>query len=348
MQENNQTGGCNDMLFNSTFGGGDSQRNQRRDSDSLYDFYIDSGYSAAREGDLEIAAKLYEEAVHSQPDSALAWYNYGDALASLKRFDDAEVALRRAVGLSPENLLYRYNLGLVLLELERNAEAKEEFVSIVEHDPQLQYAQSTLLVSSITNLAISQEKMGERDSAIATLTPALQEAVNIVYNLGYLHFKAKRYSEALRFFQSAAALQKDDEAIMHMTGATLIGLKRPKEAVKLLRQVIRINPNSAYAWYDLGLAFARLNKRRLARAHYRRSLRLNPKHVRSHYNLACLDALERRPAAAFRNLQNAIASGLKDAAALQQDADLKYLHADARWPSVVTQVCGADQNFKNQ
>lgn len=205
------------MMINPNFNDDNQDENLRHTEDAkpvtggpaaeLHDFYYDSGFSAERAGDLKLAVGLYEQAVHSQPDSALAWYNYGDALLALNRPDEAVVALRKAVELSPKTLLFHYDLGLALYDLERNTEAGQEFSTIVATDPRLERASSTLGLAAITNLALSQEKLGLKADAVKTLQPALPNAVSILYNLGFLHFRAKQYAQALPVFQAACLLQ---------------------------------------------------------------------------------------------------------------------------------------------
>lgn len=75
--------------------------------DELHDFFIDIGVRAERSGALPLALDLYEAAVRRKPNSALAWYNFGDALLALKRFDEAVIALRKAVELSPKTTLFQ-------------------------------------------------------------------------------------------------------------------------------------------------------------------------------------------------------------------------------------------------
>ncbi len=66
---------------------------------------------AERSGALPLALDLYEAAVRHKPNSALAWYNLGDALLALKRFEEAVIALRKAVELSPKTTLFHYDLN---------------------------------------------------------------------------------------------------------------------------------------------------------------------------------------------------------------------------------------------
>ncbi len=304
----------------------------------LHDFYYDSGFAAERAGELNLAVQLYKQAVHTQPDSALAWYSYGDALLALNRPEEAVTALRKAVELSPKTLLYHYDLGLALFNLDQNEEASREFAAVVATDPKLERASSGLQALAMTNLALSQEKLGLAAAGIATLTPALQGAVNILFNLGFLHFRAKQYAGALPFFEASFLLQPDNEEINHMLGITLSNVKRSQEGLKYLQTATKLDPSCSRAWYDLGLVLARLQQRKPARIHFRKVLRLEPGYAWPYYDLACLDALERKPAAAFHNLEQAVARGFNDIAYLRRDTDFQSLHRDARWKELLVKL----------
>ena len=150
------------------------------DVHELHDFFLDAGVLSERSGDLSAALGLYERAIRSNPKSALAWYNYGDILLGLERFEEAVPALRKAVGLSPKTNLFHYDLGLALFHLERHDEASKEFAAIIASDPQLKRASSDLHLSSMTNLALCQNNLGRSREAAKVLAPAQRTAVNIL------------------------------------------------------------------------------------------------------------------------------------------------------------------------
>jgi tetratricopeptide (TPR) repeat protein len=287
---------------------------------------------------LQSALVNYKKAVEAESDSAWAWYQYGDALLGLKQTEEAVPALRKAVELSPETALFHYNLGLALYELNQSEAAIKEFAGIVANDPKLKYASSGLVLAAIANLALSQEKLGQRDEAIQTLLPAQENAVGILFNLGFLHFRAKRFDAALPYAQAAYILKPNNEDIVHLYGSTLNELKRPGEAVKILKLATQLEPACASAWYDLGFAFARLKHRKRARACFLRSLQLAPADAWPYYDLARLDALEGKRNVAFKHLMQAVVRGFRDIGHLRQDSDLRSLRRDARWKTLLTTI----------
>ena len=304
----------------------------------LHHVLLDLGVKAERRGELRSALDLYAGAVSAQPDSALAWYNYGDVLLSLGRYEEAVSPLTKAVKLSPGTTLFHYDLGLALFYLNRHEEASREFAGIVADDPQLKRASSKLVLSSLTNLALSQDMLGRTDEAAATLVPARQTAVDILYNLGRFKLRAKRAAEAIDLLQAAALLSPDSEDIIHGVGRALMDLERESEAAPVLVRATKLNPRCTEAWYDLGVTLSRLKQRKKARSCFLKALRLDPKYVWAYYDLACLDALESKPTAAFGNLEKAVAQGFRDVRHLRHDADFRSLRKDARWKAVVARI----------
>ena len=188
----------------------------------------------------------------------------------------------------------------------------------------------------MTNLALAQDSLGRPEEAERILRPALQTAIDILFNLGRFNFGAERAEEALGLFQAAALLAPESEDIIHGIGRTLMELKRESEAVPFLVRSTTLNPGCTDAWYDLGVTLARLKRRKKARSCFVKALRLDSKYAWAYYDLACLDALERQPGAAFENLDKAVAAGFRDTGYLRRDADFRSLRRDARWKALLS------------
>ena len=99
-----------------------------------------------------------------------------------------------------------------------------------------------------------------------------------------------------------------------------------------------MNPACDGAWYDLGLAYARLKLRKQARKCFLKSLEIDPGRAWSHYDLACLAALEGKRAAAYDHLMQAVVRGFKDAGYLRKDKDFRSLRRDARWKTLIASI----------
>ena len=321
---------------------GDDENNRKRSSSSkkvshvhlaipLHDFLFNLGFKAERRGELNTALDLYANAVVVEPNSALSWYNYGDVLLALGRLEESVIALTKAVELAPGNALYHYDLGLAYFNLRRYDAAANEFMAITAIDPTLKRASSTLVLSAMTNLALSLESQGNVKAAIDALSPAVKLTTNVLYNMGRFHAMAKSPVEALAFAQAAAALDQQSEDAVHLCGRTLMDLGRESEALDYLRKATQLDPKCMDAWYDLGVTLARLGKRPAARTCFRKLIRMAPNYTWAYYDLACLDALEGRVDRAFAQLEKAVSLGFNAIAHLRKDTDLRSLRKDARW-----------------
>ena len=77
-----------------------------------------------------------------------------------------------------------------------------------------------------------------------------------------------------------------------------------------------------------------------ARKCFERALELDPKYAWAEYDLACLDAIERKRDSAFGHLSRAMSLGLNDGQHVLRDPDLKTLRQDRRWKLVKEQMRG--------
>lgn len=104
-----------------------------------------------------------------------------------------------------------------------------------------------------------------------------------------------------------------------------------KEAEKLLREVIRQNPENYQAFYWLGKSYAGLGMNKKAIANLKKAVELNPKHVDAHLNLARLYKLTGRSELAIYEYETALSlnPNHKEAADLLSEAiRAKYKDAE--------------------
>ena len=83
-----------------------------------------------------------------------------------------------------------------------------------------------------------------------------------------------------------------------------------------------------------------MRKGKKARPCFRKALKLDAKYFWAWYDLACLDALDHKPNAAFRNLYKSIECGFKDKEYLLRDPDFAGIRKDPRWRLVLECISG--------
>lgn len=95
----------------------------------------DGGIDAFRNGNIEDAVRLLEEAREEMPRSIRVLTFLGAAYYAAKRYADAENTLTRALALRPDLSTVRYNLANALLAQGKRDAAKAEFQKAWNQDP---------------------------------------------------------------------------------------------------------------------------------------------------------------------------------------------------------------------
>ncbi len=91
----------------------------------------------------EEALVVSDQAIHHDPNNAVAYYNKGTALGSLFRHEEALVALEQAIRLDPNNAATYTVKGLSLIVLMRHEEALVALEQAIRLDPDNAVAYTT-------------------------------------------------------------------------------------------------------------------------------------------------------------------------------------------------------------
>lgn len=105
-------------------------------SEDSADDWFERGYAAERD-DPDAACRAYEKAIGLDPAHISANINLGRLLHETDRLAEAERAYRRAIAAGAEDALLWYNLGVLLTDLERKPEALEAYAQALRLNPQL-------------------------------------------------------------------------------------------------------------------------------------------------------------------------------------------------------------------
>jgi tetratricopeptide (TPR) repeat protein len=90
---------------------------------------------AEAEGDLEEAARLYDQCRRADRGDAIAPYNYANIRLAQGDYDDAALAYQRALGRDGGFVEARYNLAQALEAAGKTAEAATELSRVLDADP---------------------------------------------------------------------------------------------------------------------------------------------------------------------------------------------------------------------
>ncbi|MHB1764282.1 MAG: tetratricopeptide repeat protein [Gammaproteobacteria bacterium] len=267
-------------------------------------------------GDLEGAARLYQEVLRQAPDFAEALNLHGVATSGLGRHAEACVSLKLAVALAPANATYQQNLGRVLLE-QGDLDGSEEALRIATYlAPKLAPAQSNLgnlfkkrgnLHEAVAcydralaiapsdhktwnNLGTSLRELKDLPRAEDALRKALAiqpDFIPALSNLGLVLAERGVSEEALTCFVRALELDSDQADLYVNYGNILRDLGRDQEASAAFAEVtVRVDPRHGGAWSSLGNAALAIGDIERAGACYRKSLECSPEDPILHFNQA--------------------------------------------------------------
>lgn len=249
------------------------------------DLLMALGVSALLRGDAEEAVPLLARSLRRRHHNAAGFSNLCAALRTLGRLDQAAVAGREAVLLDPDLDLAQHNLASVLLDQgdhEGALEPLRRYIALVP-DASLQ---RFLLATSL--MALNRHADAEPVwRELLRLTPQDGRAHA---NLGVVLKNLRRYEEAIAAYRIAMVLTPDEAAVMNNMGLSLSQLGDRDEAAALwLRRAIRLKPDLADAWLNLGLVMRNQNRIEQAMTFCHGALAADPDHAEAQTLLAtCL------------------------------------------------------------
>lgn len=182
------------------------------------------------------AAQAYARALKLQPNNVELWFNHAIVLTHLNQFAEAEQAYRRAITLNPQFFEAHGNLGTLLQKQGRLDEAIASYHTGLRIQPQdarahfnlgtayrdkgqlteavRSYERAIELFPNYTdaynNLGETCRDQGDMSLAVEYYQQALQrnpEHAGANYNMGEFLYLAKRFEEAIPYFQRS---QLDD------------------------------------------------------------------------------------------------------------------------------------------
>ncbi|MBN1545411.1 MAG: tetratricopeptide repeat protein [Syntrophaceae bacterium] len=312
--------------------------------------YIAENSVSPRGRKLQSQLEIFENDVRQHPEVAHNWFDLGMYLLETGRNPEAESAFREAISREPESVNYRYFLADALGNNGKFEEAAGHFRELVDIDPGLNHPVSVIGFSVIKDLAYCLGEMGCWDDAVKVYRPAIGLLISILDDLATFASRLGNYDLAAAYYSMALLFNQNSGALLHGAGCSLKDAGQLDEALVHLRKARRRDSENPDICYDLGLTLAMMRKGKHARSWFQKALKLNPHHLWAWYDLACLDALENKPAAAFRKLFKSVECGFRDTTLLKKDPDLKSLRKDLKWKLVlgcISDKAKFEENQKN-
>jgi tetratricopeptide (TPR) repeat protein len=237
-------------------------------------------------GRLAEAEALYGQILSSEPENAEALHLLGQALFQAGKPLEGLPLIQKAIGLNGNRATFHFNLGVLLMALDRNPAAVAAFREATKlHDnfpeawfnlgnavracgnpgASIQYFQQALALrpnwpDARNNLGVALMESGQPDQAEAHFRAALSERpvfAEIQYNLANSLRLQNRMEPAIAAYQRAVQLRPGHAESWIYLAAVCRSAGRLDEAIAAGRKAVELAPDRAVVHYDLGTALIR-------------------------------------------------------------------------------------------
>jgi tetratricopeptide (TPR) repeat protein len=226
------------------------------------------------------AETLFRATLKVNPDAWLAHNNLGLMLYDAGKIAEAREHFDAALRLNPDCVEAHNNLGMLLAKTGRDADAIAQYEEALRLRPYYAEAQN--------NLGSTLAGSGQLPAAIVHLSAAVRlqpDYADAHYNLGNALGNAGRLPEAIAEFERTVQLRPEDGEAENHLGVALAESGRTEEAMTHLKNGLRLHPDDGGAHYVLGLALARSGKLTEAIVQFEAAVRLDPNDAEAHDNL---------------------------------------------------------------
>lgn len=207
--------------------------------------------AAIAKGDKKKAEESYRKAIKSDPAYAEAYNNLGILLEGRDAKSEAEAAYKKAVELDPKMVMAFLNLGTLQYEAKKLAEAEQSL------------SQGLSLVAA---------NKPATTTAATTPTPSGEPVKNTAQPAPANTMSPEEQAAQFNF----------------LLGMTRVGLGKHAEAIKDLRESLRLRPANALAHHFLAMSLTETGDNENAIAEFREAVRINPQQAESFFNLGAL------------------------------------------------------------
>jgi len=295
----------------------------------------DIGHCLSRLGNHEDALVEFKKAADSKP-SPSNLYNLGNAYLGLNQPEKSIAPLVEATRKDPGYSIAHYDLSLAFLKMKKYPEGAAAAIAALRSDPEMRLQRTNLGLGAMNNLGLCLMNLGRYKEALECFRRNKELLEPTFFNTGLTLFRMKRYEEALEYFLNALDISPDNPEFLDLVGQTYAELGKPKIGEKYLRRSIKIDPEYALSYYDLGLILAKFKTRQPeALRCFMKAIKLDPSLGWAYYSVACIHALSGNKEKALNFLKQALEKGFREKKHIDSDSDMDSLRKDKEFKEMM-------------
>ena len=232
-------------------------------------YYFLKGKKLANSKQYESAAEAFQQSVSSDPEFARGYVELGSTLLTLKKYDEAESAFKKAASIEDDSCA-SCGLGTLYHQMGKNKEAEVALKHAIKLDPK-----DSCAYDQLGRLYYDQEDYAK---AIETFNEKVKIKPNAVtyHFLGNSTYFSGKFEESLVFYEKAASLNPTYPDFYSDYARAFNRLNRHKEALEVYERGLRIEPDDVMLHVGRGFTEFGIGNDSEAMAEYKRLQKLDP------------------------------------------------------------------------
>lgn len=205
-------------------------------------------------GQSEYAIQYYEKAVNIDPKNPMGYYNLGSAYQIQQNHLEACKYLKEAVALDSDDESFKVAYAMSLIKSEQYKDAAEIYKTLIAQHPEKENYKY--------NLVTCYEALGDFQTSISMLEKIVyvnQKFILPAQKLASLYIRTNQLAKAKDIYDNILLKNNPSPETLHQYAVLSSSLCDTDTAERILKKVIKMNPNIAKAHKDLAIIY--LNKR---------------------------------------------------------------------------------------
>ncbi|MFM1806888.1 MAG: hypothetical protein RL212_1147 [Pseudomonadota bacterium] len=230
-----------------------------------------AGIKYLQNSQLHDAENSFLESLKLLPNRESSLNNLAATQIKLKKFDEAEINLKKIISINNRSIDLWVNLGLLYLEKNQPMQAISFFENCIELDPQ------NIVAWKLIAQTYDENKWPNK--AISCFKKILQISHNdldALIGIGAILNDLKEFDEAIRYHQLAIEAYPGSSSAYINNGVAFHGIKKFGEALHNYAQAIDLNPFDPEIFLNMGVTLQELKRYDEAISHYDKALSLKP------------------------------------------------------------------------
>lgn len=231
-------------------------------------------------GHVGVAETLYDQALEQKEDYWEALEAKGKLLINKGCFEEAASYFAKCFQQKPTDNTILNSLGLCSLGIEDLEGACRYFQAALSYN-----GRDSIIIYNLGTVYIKLKKYFEAKEQFEKI--ATKEKPEVFSALGFCCSMLNEYDDSLKYYESALKLDPESQEISINMAAVFAQCQRGKEALGLLRNVLIKNPYDSHVLNNIAWIYENLEEYTEAEEYYYRSLALSHGNPDIAYNLIC-------------------------------------------------------------